>query len=144
VVPYKTPPQMLLALMNGEVQVGVYTPLVGVAPMVAAGKLRLLAVTSEERDPAWPDVPTFAEIGVNLPLRTWFAILAPAGTPKESIGWMNAQYNALAAGTEFRKEVLLPNGISFVRNTPEQLSAWIRDSRSGFVELLKVVPVKAD
>jgi tripartite-type tricarboxylate transporter receptor subunit TctC len=74
----------------------VYTPLAGLAPMVSAGKVRVLAVTSDQRDPAWPDVPTFRELGVSLPLRTWFGLLAPAGTPTEIVRWMNAEVNALA------------------------------------------------
>jgi tripartite-type tricarboxylate transporter receptor subunit TctC len=142
VVPFKTPPQLLQALLNGEVQVGVYTPLSGLAPMVAAGKVRVLAATSDERDPAWPDVPTFQELGVKLPLRTWFGLLTQAAVPRDIVRWMNAEYNALAVNPEFRAKFLAPNGIAFVANTPEQFAATIESTRAGFVELLKIVPVK--
>lgn len=144
IVPYKTPPQLLQALLHSEVQVGVYTPLVGLAPLVAAGKLRVLASTSDERDAVMPDVPTFSELGVNLPLRTWFGLLAPAATPRDIVRWMNAEYNALAANPEFRGKFLAPNGIAFVPNTPEQFAEKIEATRAGFIELLKVVPVKPE
>lgn len=142
VVPYKTPPQLLQALLNNEVQAGVYTPLVGLAPMVAAGKLRVLASTGDERDPVLPEVPTFAELGVKLPLRTWFGLLTQAAVPRDIVRWMNAEVNALAANPEFRAKFLAPNGIVFMPNTPEQFAEKIEVTRAGFAELLKIVPVK--
>jgi tripartite-type tricarboxylate transporter receptor subunit TctC len=142
VVPYKTPPQLLQALLSGEVHVGVYTPAVGLANQVAAGKLRILAITSEERDPAFPDVPTFQELGVRLPVRTWFGLMAPAGTPRDIVAWFNAETHKFAQDAAFRAKFMSPNGIAFVPNTPEQFAAFIETTRTAFAELLKVVPVK--
>jgi tripartite-type tricarboxylate transporter receptor subunit TctC len=142
VVPYKTPPQLLQALLTGEVHVGVYTPAVGLATQVAAGKLRVLAVTSEERDPAFPDAPTFHELGIRLPVRTWFGLMAPAGTPRDIVQWMNAETHRFAQDAAYRAKFMAPNGVVFVANTPEQFASFIDSTRMAFAELLKTVPVK--
>jgi tripartite-type tricarboxylate transporter receptor subunit TctC len=69
-------------LLGGALGFAVST-LPGVASQAEAGRLRLLAVTSERRQPAFPDVPTFAEIGLGeAAMEAWFAILAPARTPR--------------------------------------------------------------
>ena len=80
-VPYKTQPQGLQGLMSGESHVAVYG-LSSVAPLIRAGKLRALGVTSARRQDWLPDVPSFVDLGIKLPLRTWFGYHFPAGPPR--------------------------------------------------------------
>ena len=141
VVPYKAPPQMLQALVTGEVNAGV-TSLGSIEKQLGGGKLRLLAVTSEQRHPSFPSTPTFAEAGIKLPLRPWFGIVGPTGIPRDIVGWMNAEVGKLAVEPEFRERLLTANGIVYQPNTPEDFAAFLKRNREEFGELLKIVPVK--
>ncbi|MSQ51150.1 MAG: tripartite tricarboxylate transporter substrate binding protein [Betaproteobacteria bacterium] len=143
VVPYKAPPQMIQALIAGEVQAGV-TSIGSVATQISSGKLRVLAVTSDERQTALPDVPTFAELGIKLPLRTWYGMLAPTGTPRAAIQWLNTEFSRLATDPEFKSKFLESNGVAFVPNTPEQFAAMIRANREGFIDLVNFLGLKPE
>jgi tripartite-type tricarboxylate transporter receptor subunit TctC len=143
VVPYKAPTQMVQALVSGEVQSGV-SSLGTVSKLVAGGKLRMLALTSDERHPAFPDVPTFREVGIDLPIRTWIGIVGPAGIPPEVVRWLNAEIGRVSVDPDFRERMFDAQGILFTPNTPEQFAALIRKNREAFAELFKVLPIKPE
>ena len=84
-VPYKGAPQGILAVMSGEVNMGFFnTPTV--ISQIREGKLKALAVTSLQRSPLLPDVPTLDELGVKgYEVNTWFGFVSRAGTPAEII-----------------------------------------------------------
>ena len=90
-VPYKGATPAAVAAAAGEVDVcmqGLGT----VVSLLQAGKLRLLAVSSATRQPQFPDVPTFAEAGTpDFTFNSWFALVAPTGTPKEIVARLNAE-----------------------------------------------------
>lgn len=84
-VPYKGTAPAMQALAAGEVS-AVSTVVADIKPLVAAGKARLLAVGGEQRDPGFPDVPTFRELGyADLVAQPWYALFAPAGTPAAAV-----------------------------------------------------------
>ena len=83
-VPYKGTAPAMQALAGGEVNAA-STVVADIKPLVAAGKARLLAVAGEQRDPAFPDVPTFKQLGFDLVAQPWYALFAPAGTPAASV-----------------------------------------------------------
>ena len=89
-VPYKSPPQNMQALFVGETSVSV-TALATTGQFLRVGKLRPLAVTSSSRVDWLPGVPTFEELGIKLPLRTWFGYHYQAGIPHELVVRMNAE-----------------------------------------------------
>jgi tripartite-type tricarboxylate transporter receptor subunit TctC len=85
----------------------------GVVPMMAdslpssvghirSGSVRALAIASEARHPAFPDVPTFREQGVDLTSSSWFGVSAPAGTPPDIVGRLNREILAILATPETR------------------------------------------
>ncbi|MBX3607604.1 MAG: tripartite tricarboxylate transporter substrate binding protein [Piscinibacter sp.] len=89
-VPYKSSPAVLSALRAGEVDVAVEI-VAPMLPQVQAGAVRALAVTSDRRNPALPDVPTAAQAGLaGYEVASWNALAAPAGTPAEVIERLNA------------------------------------------------------
>ena len=143
VVPYKAPTTMLQALLTGEVQAGVQS-LASITRQLAGGKLRLLAVTSDERLADYPNVPTFSELGIKLPLRGWIGIVGPSGMPRDTTQWINTEIGKLAMQPEFRERMLAPNGVLFVPNTADEFAAFLKANREGFAELLRFVPVKAE
>jgi tripartite-type tricarboxylate transporter receptor subunit TctC len=102
-VPYRGEGPLITALLAGEVQFAFATP-TQVIGNVQAGKLRALAVTSNTRTPALPDVPTVEQaLGVqNFDVRTWFALAAPAGTPMPIVDRLNAEVRKAVAQPDVR------------------------------------------
>jgi tripartite-type tricarboxylate transporter receptor subunit TctC len=91
------------------------------------GKLRPLAVTSAKRVDDLPDVPTINESGYKgFDAVTWFGLLAPAGTPKDVVTRLNAEFNKALANPELRKK-LGDEGADTAGGTPEQFAALIKD-----------------
>ena len=92
-VPYKGGAPSAVALISGEVQLGFNTAPVAV-PHIRSGRMRAIAVTSEKRNPALPDVPTVAESGVaGYDMINWYGAVLPAGTPAGAINRLNADIN---------------------------------------------------
>jgi tripartite-type tricarboxylate transporter receptor subunit TctC len=83
-VPYRGTAPALQALIAGEVKAGMFV-LSDALTTVRAGKARLLAVAGAQRSPLAPEVPTFKELGYDLEASAWYALFAPAGTPKDAI-----------------------------------------------------------
>ena len=99
-VPYKSAPQGVLAVMANEVTMGFFnTPMV--IGQIKDGKLKALGVTSLERSPLLPSVPTLDEQGVKgYEVNTWAGFVAPAGTPPEIVGRLNAELIKIFASAE--------------------------------------------
>lgn len=123
-VPYKGGGPMLIDLMGGQIQLG-FDNLPSSMPHIKAGKIRPIAVTTTERWPQAPEIPTIAESGVQgYEVSAWFGLLAPAGTPKPIV----EQLQKAVAGILKMPEVsaqLLELGAKPVGNTPEQFAAMI-------------------
>jgi tripartite-type tricarboxylate transporter receptor subunit TctC len=104
-VPYKGGGQASLALVSGELPMAV----LGVAPMLALhqqGKARVIAVTSGERDPALPDVPTLTEAGYpQIALSQWAGLVAPASTPDELIRRLAVEIVAIGNEASMRAQL---------------------------------------
>jgi len=123
-VPYKGSAGAATDLIGGHVQATV-AALQTMAPFVSSGRLRMLAVLSAERSPAFPDVPTMKEAGLpDLVVETWYGVFAPAGTPPETIARLNGDVNALLREPEV-KEALAKQGMAIVTDRPERLAALV-------------------
>jgi tripartite-type tricarboxylate transporter receptor subunit TctC len=124
VVTYRAEPQMLTDLLGGQLDVAC-TLTTSPGPHVQAGRLRALAVTSATRTQALPDVPTVEQAGFpGFEATAWFALAAPAGTPKEVIAKINATVNAFIDSERGKQDLRrldsLPAG-----GTPEETKAFI-------------------
>ena len=120
-VPYKGSAGAASDLVGGHVQATV-AALQTMAPFVTTGRLRMLAVLSNERSPAFPDVPTMKELGhPKLVVDTWYGIYAPAGTPRDVVTRLNAEFNALLQLPETR-EAFAKQGLAPVADRPERLA----------------------
>lgn len=124
VVPYKASPAVLTALRAGEIDLAfeVVGPMV---PQVAAGVVKALAVSSDRRNPALPDVPTVQQSGIaGYNVASWNAIAAPAGTPPEVVEQLNrAVREAVAAPAVQEKMARL--GMRLQSSTPAELQALL-------------------
>ena len=121
VVPFKGSPAVITALRANDVQVA-FEMLAPVMPQAKSGAVRILAVTSERRHPALPDVPTVAESGVHgYAASSWNAIAAPARTPAAIVGRLHDEIERVLALPEVR-ERLAAAGVAARGSTPEELA----------------------
>ncbi len=133
-VPYKGTTPAITALIGGEISM-IFAA--NVLPHVRAGRLRALAMTSAKRSLAAPDLPTISESGVpGFESSTWFAILAPAKTPKAAISRLNAAITKIESGKEMPELLMSQVAAEPMGGTPEQVGAHIR---SEIVKWRKVV-----
>ena len=108
-----------------------------VLPHIKAGKLRALAVTTNKRSAALPDVPTLDETGLKgFNLGTWFGVLAPAATPKDIVARQSTELARIVNSPEFRKK-MDDIGAEPVGNTPEQMARQIAEDTERFAKLVK-------
>ena len=123
-VPYKGSAGASSDLVAGHVQATV-AALQTMAPFVSTGRLRMIAVFSAERSPAFPDVPTMKELGhPGLVVDTWYGIFAPAGTPREIVARLNKEVNVLLQQAEIR-DAFARQGLTAVVDRPERLGELV-------------------
>jgi tripartite-type tricarboxylate transporter receptor subunit TctC len=122
-VPYKGAGPALTDLMGGQVDV-IFDNLPSSIGHIKGGKIRALAVTSAERDPSLPDVPTVAETVPGYEATAWFGIGMPKGTPKDVIEKVNAEVNRALADPKMRAR-LAELGGKPIAGTPEDFGKVI-------------------
>ena len=142
-VPYKGAAQALTDVLGG--QVPLLAQGLGVVSVQAkAGKLRVLAVTGTERSALLPDVPTVREAGIpDFEFATWFAVVAPAGTPRAIVDLLNAEIVKAAAAPDVR-DALVPLGYDVAPGSPEQLTESIRAGLARMGRIIREAGIKAD
>ena len=143
VVPYKTQPQVLQALVAGETQAAVYG-IANAKASIQAGKLKALAVTAAKRVAEFPNVPTFEELGIKLPLRTWFGFHIQTGAPREIVTRYNGEIRKIMADSGFKDSILNRMGVTANDGTPEQFDAYIRAQWKEVGELVKYLDIKPE
>jgi tripartite-type tricarboxylate transporter receptor subunit TctC len=118
-----------------------FTALPPTAPQVTGGKLRALAVTSEKRSPALPDVPTLGELGIKEQVsETMQGVLAPAGTPKEIVAKLNAAIVKVMAMDDVKKRCA-QLGFDPVANTPAQFATYIKTDVEKWAKVIKAAGI---
>jgi tripartite-type tricarboxylate transporter receptor subunit TctC len=123
-VPYKGSSGAASDLVGGHVQATI-AALQTMAPFVTSGRLRMLAVMSAERSPAFPEVPTMKELGhPGFVVDTWYGLFAPAGTPAETIARLNAAVNESLQAPDVREQ-MAKQGLSVVNDKPERLGELV-------------------
>ncbi len=122
-VPYKGAGPALIDLMGGQVHV-IFDNLPSSAGHIRSGKLRALGVTSEQREPSLPGVPTIGEVVPGYEATAWFGIGMPKGTPREFIDRINAEVNRALADPKM-KERLAELGGKSIAGTPEDFGKVI-------------------
>ena len=114
-------------------------------PLVKAGKLRLLAVTSAKRTPLAPDTPTMAEAGVKgFEMVSWQAVYAPKGTPKPIVDKLNADIVKILTTPETREKMASTMGIEVVASSPADLTKLMQSEIPRWGALVKKSGAKAD
>jgi tripartite-type tricarboxylate transporter receptor subunit TctC len=142
-VPYKGSAPAITDLLGGQVQL-MFDNLPPSLPHIRAGKLRALAVTTSERAPALPDVPTVAESGLpGFEASSWFGLLAPAGTPREIVVKINGEIARWLVTPE-AKEKMIAIGANAKGGTPEDFAKHIADETAKWAKVVKESGAKVD
>jgi len=123
-VPYKGSAPGVTDLLAGNVQY-MFNALPSMLPHIRAGKLRALAVTGERSSPLLPEVPALGQTVPGYKVTTWYALVAPAGTPREAIGRLNRELATILAGREV-SERLQGLGLEPEAGTPEEAANLLR------------------
>ena len=147
-VPYKGGGPALIGLMGGEVDLQV-TNLPTVLPQLEAGRVRALAVLHSERLPLLPDVPAVREAGVeacevtSCEVTGWYGILAPAGTPRDIVNRLNAEWVRSAAMPNTREQIQKA-GLDPLAGTRAQFSELIETETVRWAKIIKGANISLD
>jgi tripartite-type tricarboxylate transporter receptor subunit TctC len=142
-VPYKGGGPASLALVGGHVSVMFSTP-VSAIPHITTGRLRPLGVTSLNRSPAFPNLPSISEAALpGYEAVTWWGILAPARTPREIVNKLHSDVVRVLQMPD-TKARLAAEGVNPSGNTPEQFAAMIQDEIVKMAKIVKAANMKID
>jgi tripartite-type tricarboxylate transporter receptor subunit TctC len=142
-VPYKGAAPAITDLLGEQIQMGAAAKSV-LLPHIQAGKLRPLAVTSTNRWPELPEVPTMRESGfAGYPSEIWFGLLAPAATPAAIVAKLNAAINQCLRSPELR-ETFAKLGLELKIGTPGDFAAAIADDAREWEGIVKETGIKLD
>jgi tripartite-type tricarboxylate transporter receptor subunit TctC len=142
-VPLKGIPEALTETMSGRVQFFM-APIANAVNLVKEGKLAVLGVTSLQRDPLVPDVPTVNEAGVpGYQSRLWFGLLTSRQTPRAIVARLNGEITRILRAPELRSR-WAPIGLDPEPTTPEQFDQLIIDEIAAFTSIARAANIKAE
>jgi tripartite-type tricarboxylate transporter receptor subunit TctC len=141
-VPYKGSGQSMIDVMSGRVQLAI-TNVLTATPLVRGGKLKALAITSNRRVQAFPDLPTIAEAGVpGYELRSWYGLLAPNRTPAPLLAHLNREVSATMNAPEVKDKLAADGAEAEAPNTPAQFREVIAREIAKWDKLIKTGVIK--
>jgi tripartite-type tricarboxylate transporter receptor subunit TctC len=142
-VAYKGGGPAMTDLIGGQVSL-MFDQILTALPHVQSGRLRGLAVTTANRSPAAPQIPTIAEAGVpGYAVTTWHGLLAPAGTPREIVSRLNSEAAKALQNPDIR-ERFASQGVDPVASTPEQFAAMMQSELDKWRKVIAASGTKID
>ena len=142
-VPYKGGAPMMADLMGGQIQMAIETS-PSASPHVRAGKVHALAVTTKTRSPAYPGVPTLDEAGLKgYDMTTWFALMAPHGTPPEIVQRLNTELARAVQQPDVVKR-FEEQGVTAGNMKPAELATFIGTETTKWVKVAKEAGATAE
>jgi tripartite-type tricarboxylate transporter receptor subunit TctC len=142
-VPYKGAAPAITDLISGQIDV-MFTTVASAAALVESGQLRAIAVTSAERSPAFPQVPTVAEAGVpGYAAEGWYGLFAPTGTPADVIDRLNRSAASAVQSEAFRK-LGVNEGLVTVALPPEALDRYVRGEEERWRRVIQDAGIKVE
>jgi tripartite-type tricarboxylate transporter receptor subunit TctC len=135
-VPYRGTGPAIVGIMSGEASV-MFMPTTNAVPLVKAGRMRALAVTTRERVPAMPELPTVEESGLKgYESSQWYGLLAPDGVPRAVLDLLNAHVVKIMQAPDM-KQRLAADGLVAVGSTREAFAAHLRSETAKWAKVIK-------
>lgn len=142
-IPYKGTAPSILDLVAGRVSV-TSASAISTMPHVRSGRLRALAVSSAKRSPSVPELPTVAEAGIpGFAVDQWYALFAPAGTPKEIVAKLYGEIAKAVAHADTRKR-LLAMGLDPVGMPPDEFTAYVKTETVKWGNLVREAGIRVN
>lgn len=142
-IPYKGSSQALADLVSGEVNI-CFDPIPSMQALIKGGRLKAMAVAGPRRSEMLPDVPTFSELGMPaMQATTWYALYAPAGTPKPIIDKLNAETEKILAMPEV-KEQMVKAGAAVNYAPAAQLATFMRQEAEKWGRVAKTAGMQPE
>lgn len=140
-VPYKGPSTAIIDLMSGQIS-AYFMNILQSLPLVKAGKLRALGVTSPQRSPIAPDLPAIAEAGLpGFDMTNWYGMLVPAGTPRETINKLQQEVARILNLHEL-KDRLANDGMIVIAGTPENFASFLIQETAKFNRIIEAAAIR--
>lgn len=140
---YKGSPPAVTAVISGEAAL-MFSTIETVMPMIRSGRLKALAVSTRERSPMLPEVPTVMESGFKAyEVIGWFGLFAPAGTPSAIIDQLRSEVAKALAVPEIR-ERMVSQGAQPVGNTPAEFGRFVREEIGRWTQIIQQAGIKLD
>jgi tripartite-type tricarboxylate transporter receptor subunit TctC len=142
-IPYKGAAPAMRDLIGGQIHL-MFDNLASSLTQVRAGRVKALAVTTAKRSSLAPELPTVAESGLaGFDISTWFGIFAPAGTPREAVARLHAEFTRALAAPDVR-EKMIHLGAEPVGNTPAEFATYIRAEAGKYARVIKASGARVD
>jgi tripartite-type tricarboxylate transporter receptor subunit TctC len=142
-VPYKGAAPAITDLIGGQIDV-MFTTVASAAALIESGQLRAIAVTSAERSPAFPQLPTVAEAGVpGYTAESWYGLFAPAKTPADVVERLN-KAAASAVQSEAFKALGVNEGLVVVARPPEELDRYVRSEEERWRRVIQDAGIQVE
>jgi tripartite-type tricarboxylate transporter receptor subunit TctC len=143
-VPYKGSGQSMQDLLGGQHLVA-FDTMPASAPHVRSGKLRAVAVSTAQRVPSFPEVPTAEEAGVpGYVVTTWYGLFAPAGTPTPIVSRLHAEMVKAMQTPDVRARLEGIGADGSVSRSPEEFAALVRADTARYAKIVKEIGIRID
>jgi tripartite-type tricarboxylate transporter receptor subunit TctC len=140
-IPYKGAGPALNDLLGGQVNM-MFATATAAAPLIETGKVRALGVTTSERSPVRPEVPTIAEAGVpGYAAESWYGFFVPAGTPADVVKRLNTATAKAAKSDAFRRRVE-GEGLVITAGSPQELADYVSAERKRWAAAIKAAKIE--
>jgi len=135
IVPHRTSAEVLTSLLRGDTDIGVET-YAALKSVIDAGQVRAIASSGSKRSPQQPDVPTLRESGIDAAVDGWNSLVAPAGTPRDVVTFLNSHVRAIVSDPDFQKRMIELGGEP-VTGSPEELDARLKSDVAMWASIVK-------
>jgi tripartite-type tricarboxylate transporter receptor subunit TctC len=139
-VPHKASGDMRNSVLSGNVQM-MFDAITVMSQLAKAGKVRALATTGVKRNPLTPDLPTVGETVPGYESTIWIGLMAPKGTPREAVAFLNTSINKVIDLPDVKEAWLKQGAIPMVK-TPEEFDAFLRKDIEKWAHVVKVSGAK--
>jgi tripartite-type tricarboxylate transporter receptor subunit TctC len=141
-IPYRGGASAVTDLISGTVDI-MFDSLIPATPFIQSGKVKLLAVGSAKRNPAYPDTPTIGEVLPGYESETWMSVVAPPGTPPAIVARLNAAF-AQAVADPANQQRIRSWQAEPVGNTPEQMAAVVKRDVARWTKVIRAINLQPE